>query len=258
MVDLNLLNKWWKGKEYIEQDKHILDFKEKKYQWIPEILKELDLKPDNIFNLLGPRQVGKTTLIKLFIKELLKKVDEKSIFFWNCDELVDFRELSLLLKEYLAFAKSYGIKSKFIFLDEISRVRDWQRAIKFLADAGELKDCCIFLTGSHTLDLKYGIDRLPGRTGRFGKEIILLPLRFSEFVSLAAPEISSKLKKIKNFSSAEIHKSIASAKLYDSELKMMFEKYLITGGFPLAINEFLTNKKIPDFVIEIYYKWVVG
>lgn len=258
MTDLTLLNKWWKGKECLEQDKHLVDFKEKRYQWQPRLLKEIVLAPDNIFTLLGPRQVGKTTLIKLLIKSLLAKVDEKAVFFWNCDELVDFRELSLILKEYLSLAESYQLKEKFIFLDEISRVKNWQRAIKFLADAGALKECCVFLTGSHTLDLKYGMDRLPGRTGKLGKTLILLPLSFSEFVNLVAPEIFCKISPVRDFTVAEVNKSIAATKLFESELKVLFENYLITGGFPLVINEFLTNKKIPDYVLEVYHKWIVG
>src|SRR3990167_5161589 len=124
-MELEILNPWWKAKGNIELDKHISELNGKKYQWMPAILKEIEFKVDNIFTLLGPSQVGKTTLLKLFIKELLASGDSKSIFFWSCDELVDFRELSSILREYLRFAAVYNIKDKFIFLDEISRVKDW-------------------------------------------------------------------------------------------------------------------------------------
>lgn len=258
MVDLTLLNHWWKGKEHIREDKSVKEYEEKEYKWQPELIKKIDLKPNNIFTLRGPRQVGKTTLVKLLIRELLNKVDEKAIFFWNCDELVDFRELSAILREYLDFSKTNNLKERYIFLDEISRVKNWQRAIKSLEDSGELDNCCLVLTGSNTLDIKYGIERLPGRTGKTGKDFILLPLSFSEYVSLIKPDIAKRLEKIKNLSIKEINDKIKNAKIFNSELKVLFMQYLITGGFPLVINEFFSNKKIPDYVYELYLKWVVG
>ena len=259
MVDLSILNPWWKGKEYIKEDKHIKDFEEKEYKWRPELLNQLKLLPNNIYGLRGPRQVGKTTLIKLIIKKLLeKKADEKSIFFWNCDELIDFRELSSVMKEYLEFAKINQVQEKHIFLDEVSRIKDWQRTIKSLSDSGELKDCCLMITGSNTLDIKYGLERLPGRTGKSGKDFFLLPLNFFEYISLIKPEIASKIKKVKSISVKEINEKIEGVRIFDFELKVLFNQYLITGGFPLVINEFFSNKKIPDYAYEIYAKWIIG
>lgn len=258
MVDLALLNPWWKGKEYIKEDKNIKEFEEKQYKWHPELLEKIDLKPDNIFTLRGPRQVGKTTLVKLLIKKLLDKEDEKSVFFWNCDELLDFRELASILREYLEFSKVNNIKEKYIFLDEISRVRNWQRAIKALRDSGELSNCCLVLTGSHTLDIKYSIERLPGRIGKIGKDFVLLPLSFSDYIKLIKPHIAKKIKKIKKLSVQEINNKINNAKIFDSEIAILFKQYLITGGFPLVINEFFSNKKIPDYVYELYLRWVIG
>ena len=259
MVDLSILNPWWKGKEYIKEDKHIKDFEEKEYKWRPELLNQLKLLPNNIYSLRGPRQVGKTTLIKLIIKRLLEgKVNEKSIFFWNCDELIDFRELSSVMKEYLEFAKINQVQEKHIFLDEVSRIKDWQRTIKSLSDSGELKDCCLMITGSNTLDIKYGLERLPGRTGKSGKDFFLLPLNFFEYISLIKPEIASKIKKVKSISVKEINEKIEGVRIFDFELKVLFNQYLITGGFPLVINEFFSNKKIPDYAYEIYAKWIIG
>src|SRR3989344_3291337 len=259
MVDLSILNPWWKGEEYIKEDKHIKDFEEKEYKWRPELLNQLKLLPNNIYSLRGPRQVGKTTLIKLIIKKLLeKKADEKSIFFWNCDELIDFRELSSIMKEYLEFAKINQVQEKHIFLDEVSRIKDWQRTIKSLSDSGELKDCCLMITGSNTLDIKYGLERLPGRTGKSGKDFFLLPLNFFEYISLIKPEIASKIKKVKSISVKEINEKIEGVRIFDFELKVLFNQYLITGGFPLVINEFFSNKKIPDYIYELYYRWVIG
>lgn len=259
MVELLLLNPWWKGKEYIGNDKNIKEFEEKKYKWEPEIIKNIKFTQDNIFTIRGPRQVGKTTLIKMLIKKLLNEnINEKSIFFWNCDELVDFRELSSILREYIEYSKLNNIIVKYIFLDEISRVKNWQRAIKFLIDSGELDKCFLMLTGSHTLDIKYGIEKLPGRTGKIGKDILLLPMNFSDYIKVIRPDIIKEIKKIENLTMEEINAKSEKAALFDSELKVLFSQYLITGGFPLVINEFFSNKKIPDYVYELYFHWVSG
>ena len=259
MVELSLLNPWWKGKEFIKEDKNIKEFEEKKYKWQPALLNNIELKVNNITTLRGPRQVGKTTLVKLLIKRLLERnVKEKSIFFWNCDEMMDFRELSAVLREYLEFSKVDNINEKYVFLDEISRVKNWQRSIKSLKDSGELENCFILLTGSHTLDIKYGSERLPGRTGKLGKDVSLLPLSFSEYIDLIKPEIRNRIKKIKNLSVKEINSRVNEVRVFDSELKNLFKQYLITGGFPLVINEFFSNKIIPEYIYELYMRWVAG
>lgn len=258
MENTAILNPWWKGKQHIREDKHLKDLEKKMYKWEPEILKNIKLSPNNIFSLRGPRQIGKTTLVKLLIKDLLQKVEEKAIFFWNCEEIIDFRELSVILRDYLEFSKINQIKEKYIFLDEISKVKNWQRSIKSLEDSGELNGCCIFLTGSHVLDIKHGMERLPGRTGKKGKDYLLLPMTFRDFITLLKPEIAKKLKKIKNVSIKEINNKIENAKIFNSELEILFKQYLIAGGFPLVINEFFTSKNIPDYVYELYSKWVIG
>lgn len=259
MTDLALLNPWWKGKGHINEDRHMREFEGKKYKWKPELLVKIKLLPDNIFTLRGPRQVGKTTLIKLLIRDLLDKgMDEKSIFFWNCDELLDFRELSSILREYIEFSKVSNIKEKYIFLDEISRINNWQRSVKSLKDSGELEDCCLMLTGSHTLDIKYGLERLPGRTGKLGKDLMLLPMSFSDYILLIKPYIAEKIKKIKGISVNEINNKIDHIKIFDAELRVLFKQYLITGGFPLVVNEFFSNSEIPEYVYELYLRWVVG
>jgi len=257
-MNLTILNPWWRGKEYLKEDKHIRDFEEKKYQWRPKLFEKIHLKPNNIFSLRGPRQVGKTTLVKLLIKDLLEKVNEKAVFFWNCDEVINFRELSFILREYLELCKVQNIGKKYIFLDEISQVKNWQRSIKSLTDSGELRDCCLLMTGSNTLDIKYSVERLPGRTGKEGEDFILLPMSFSEYINLIRSDLGSKIKKIDNLTIKEINLRVKTTEQYDSELKILFNQFLITGGFPLVVNEFFTAKKIPDYIYELYLKWLIG
>ena len=257
--DYVIQNPWWKGKEYIKDDRHLRNYFELKYRWLPPILKEAELIPDNIFTIRGPRQVGKTTLVKLMIKSLIEDgIDERSVFYTTCDIILDYRELLELIRVYIEFAQSANMVEKYIFLDEISGIENWQKAVKLLVDSGELENTCLVLTGSHTLDIKYGFERLPGRTGKLGKEYLLLPLKFSEFISLVKPEIHARIETVTEFSIKRFNKAANSALPFEKELKVLFNQYLLAGGFPLAINEFYTEKEIPEYIYELYTRWVIG
>jgi len=92
-------NLWWTTERWQEEDPDL-----KKWsagvRWIPTILEKIELKPPAVHFLLGPRQVGKTTTLKLLISRLQAK--PKSVFYYRCDRLADFRELDRVLGEYLA------------------------------------------------------------------------------------------------------------------------------------------------------------
>ncbi len=257
--DFVIQNIWWKGKENLEDDKHLREYREKKYKWQPKILSDLKIIPGNLYSLRGPRQIGKTTLVKLIIESLIqKRVSERAVFYINCDSIIDFSELLKTLRVYHEYADSLLIKGKYVFLDEISGIENWQKTVKVLVDSGEMEHTCLFLTGSHTLDIKKGFDMLPGRTGKYGKDFLLLPLTFKEYISLIRPEIGIKLEQLSSISLAQINSVINSALPFDYELKIIFNQYLLTGGFPLAINEFHAGKEIPEYVYEIYSRWVIG
>lgn len=257
--DFIIQNIWWKGKEYLKDDKHLKEYREKKYKWQPELLNDLRLIPGNLYSLRGPRQIGKTTLVKLIVESLIQNgVQEKAVFYINCDSILDSGELLKTLRTYHEYADSFLINEKYIFLDEISGIQNWQKTVKILVDSGEIGDTCLFLTGSHTLDIKKGFDMLPGRTGKYGKDFLLLPLTFNEYVSLIRPAIGVKLEKVHSISLTEINSATNSALPFDHELKIIFNQYLLTGGFPLAINEFHSGKEIPDYIYEIYSRWVIG
>ena len=72
MVDLLIFNPWWESPERIESDRSIVEYQESKLQWQPKIREEFKLTQDVVYTLRGPRQVGKTTLIKMIARELLR------------------------------------------------------------------------------------------------------------------------------------------------------------------------------------------
>lgn len=241
-------NPWWIRPELILEDNKILEFENQKFQWQPKIFEREELNKDAIFTLRGPRQVGKTTFIKLLIKKLLlkDKLEKEAIFYFACDRITDFNELYNLIESYLDFIRPRTNKRIFIFLDEISFVKDWQRAIKQLKDQGKLKKAVLILTGSNALDLKYSSERMLGRRGQISKlDRKILPLDFKEYLEL----IQKDLIKL---SSQEL------SQLHLPKLKKLFEDYLLTGGFIANINEFHQKKYISPIRFEIYSSWIEG
>jgi len=119
--DISYMNPWWEGKE----DYHVRRWKEQKIRWMPEWVKKLSLEPFSLNFVLGPRQVGKTTGIKLLIHELLKEKEPESVLYINVEILPDYHELSKVLREFERLKEKAGIKTGYIFLDEASSLEGW-------------------------------------------------------------------------------------------------------------------------------------
>jgi len=99
----------------------------------------------------GLRRSGKSSLLKLYINELIKTEDPKSILFVNFDDpnftaiynkperIYDIVELA---------EKLTGVKVKYLFLDEIQSVSGWEKYVKSVYDADRFEKICI--TGSNS------------------------------------------------------------------------------------------------------------
>jgi len=85
---LSIQNPWWVGKS-LNFDPVLAVHESKKLKWEPPVLKELDLGKDKIYALLGPRGVGKTTILKLIIQSLLQKQSAKQVLYYSCHNLQD-------------------------------------------------------------------------------------------------------------------------------------------------------------------------
>ncbi|MDI6721318.1 MAG: AAA family ATPase, partial [Candidatus Aenigmarchaeota archaeon] len=186
-------NPWWKDKSLIDKDYDIVKWKEKKYRWVPGIIEKISLKPFALHIITGPRQSGKTTTIKLLIKKLLDKEEPKSIFYFNCENLADYRELTEVLESYIEFKAANSIEASFIFLDEITLPKEWYRSIKYLIDKGKFTRDAVIITGSSSLSVKREVELFPGRRGK-GEDFILYPLSFRGFLNVVDPGLARKLQ----------------------------------------------------------------
>ena len=127
--DLAEQNPWWENKKNILEDNKITSLKKQKYQWEPRLKKYIKLGRDCIYTIRGPRQVGKTTLVKTIIKELLIEENAKpqNIFFWSAEKLNDRTDLSNVIETFLDWRILYKDERKYIFIDEICSIHDWAK-----------------------------------------------------------------------------------------------------------------------------------
>jgi len=163
MDELLLQNPWWEDKNNIENDVHIKKLKGRKYIYEPQLLKSSDLKKDAVYTLRGARQVGKTTLVKLIIKDLLgKNINPRNIFYYSMDLVKDDRELFEIFISWYQTVKENS-KRKYILFDEATFVKNWEKSIKHIVDIFGLENKTFILTGSSAIDMRKGSSRLPGR-----------------------------------------------------------------------------------------------
>lgn len=254
--DLYIMNPWWKLKNEVYNDKHIVSFEKSKFKYYPEkLFREIDLSNPGIYTLRGPRQIGKTTFLKLLTKKLIENnTNPLNIFYLTCDGLKGRHELTEILKVYFQTYNTSKKDMKYIFLDEVTSIEDWQYSIKYLVDIGILDNSLLILTGSSAYDLKSSIERLPGRKG-YGKDLVYLPITFREFLKSLNVEIEKKdIEEI--LSSTE--EELKTLQFKYSFIQEYFLKYVNCGGFPKIIDEFLNTGTISELTRKIYKDFVLG
>lgn len=192
-------------------------------------LKELPKQP-GLISIRGARQFGKSTWLEKQLRASLLENGQGSAFYLNGDLIANSDVLRQEILELLdLFPKR--VTPKRIFIDEITAIENWERTIKALFDLGETRDILIVTTGSKCIDLRHGIERLPGRKGRLQRsEYVFTPISYAEF---------------------------------DKKCRKYFAKdtliaYLVCGGSPLAANELIDNKRIPEFIVTLIKDWVHG
>lgn len=104
--------------------------------------------------LTGPRQVGKTTLLQM----LMKETDKKALY-WNCDEPDIRQKLSNPTSTQI---QSETASAELILIDEVQRVPNIGITLKLLVD--NLPNKQVVVTGSSALELSNSINEpLTGR-----------------------------------------------------------------------------------------------
>ena len=85
-ADLSEDNPWWRDPDSIQRDMKIVDLDGATVNWKPRIGYTFNFLEDLVYSLRGPRQVGKTTLVKLQIKQKMNEgVSPYNIMYYAFD-----------------------------------------------------------------------------------------------------------------------------------------------------------------------------
>ena len=179
----------------------------------------------------GVRRCGKSSLLETIGDELREKgVNENNIIFIHLDkkQYMDIKNPNQL--EKIIDEKCSEIKGlKYLFIDEIQNVKGFEELINAYR---EEKEYSIFITGSNSYLLSGELaTKLTGRYIEFEMQT----LSFDEYLEM------------KNFYNKEILPSLEDE----------FDKYILEGGFPYAINLDSFNDKrlyVKSVINEIFEK----
>ncbi len=202
------------------------------------------LSGKQIIALIGARRVGKSTLAKLMIKELLQSVEAKNIFFINLEkpEFIPYKKdasyLSEIFDAYVKLANPDQTKKIFFFIDEIQIFQNWEVFIKSKYENSNIK---FIITGSNSSLLSSEFATM--LTGRVLK-LSVHSFSFREFLTFKGISYSSKLEQVSN----------------KIEISRAKDEYLKWGGYydVISIDDAVVKKDILKNIAEdIIFKDIV-
>lgn len=179
-----------------------------------------------MFGLVGPRGVGKTTLFLQYIKEHYK---EKKMFYVTADHV--YFGTHSLLELVDEFSREGGSQ---LFIDEIHKYENWSNELKQIYD--EYPDMMVAFTGSSILDITKGKADLSRRAPIYQ----LQGLSFREFLSLFK-QIEVPVYTLEQILSHQVRIPGVRHPL------PLFSEYLQQGYYPFADDpefEMLLNQSI--------------
>ncbi|MFH1258712.1 MAG: ATP-binding protein [Elusimicrobiota bacterium] len=225
-----------------------------------------------IISITGPRRIGKTTLLKQIIKDLIAvdRVDPRQIIYFSFDDplMVEKHIKEKFFDDLLKWADT-KLKDKtiYFFLDEIQRFERWELYLKKYYDLGF--PCRFIISGSASSPIfKKSRESLLGRI----KDYHLLPFSFKEFVYFHRSDDSELLAFVNTAS--DFGYNLQRNSLIDwkdkqsnplkispriaEELNRLLDNYFVEGGFPeaweiediVAKQEYLFDNQIQKVIYE--------
>ncbi len=175
------------------------------------------LNTKEIIVVVGPRQSGKTTMIKNILSTL-KDVNQVSFD--------DLETLSLFINDINSFIELHIKDYKYVFIDEIQYAPESGRSLKYIHDSFDTK---LFVSGSSAAEISINsLKYLVGRVFIFK----LLPFSFGGFLLSKDPNL----------------KSLFVKKKYGREISVILnrnlDEFLTYGGYPRVVISKDKSEKI--------------
>ena len=242
---------WLQPDKFKALDPHLSGLDGLMYVYQYPLLDGMPRETPGIYSITGGRQVGKTTLLKQYIAKLLDgRVPPRTIAYLPGELLDDHHALVRTATSFLDSVNAQDVAPVYLILDEVTYIKDWDRGIKYLADAGLLRNVIVILTGSDTVLIRDARVRFPGRRGRADRvDFHLFPLSFAEYAGLE-----------KGCSPTAFKEGLAGYVKPEelATLEALFETYLVHGGYLVAINELASEGSIGRSTFATYADWIRG
>ena len=196
-------------------------------RWMPK---------DQAIAMVGLRRTGKTTIMKQFISEL-----------GGAASYFSFDEEETQRKDVLVFVIDYMLQnfnSKYLFLDEVHYVTDWQGVLKRYMD---LRNTKFIVSGSESLEIQKARESLAGRL----VTLRLSTLGFREYLGMIGTNIT--VQNIGMFDPLDMERHYTHLITNVEYLEEAFNDYLVKGAFPELVHEddpMVIKKYVRDMVIR--------
>ncbi|HET53660.1 MAG TPA: ATP-binding protein [Ignavibacteria bacterium] len=214
--DLYNFNPWWEEEyrpDLIKREKFLNIFRASE-------------KRKEILIITGLRRVGKSSLIKLFIKELVERVEPKKILYVSLDSIsIEKYSVHEIVREFRKLHQLKRNEKIYLFFDEAAYRKNINQELKSLYDNENVK---IYVSSSSATILRDKNALLTGRT----KIVEVLPLDFFEFL---------------------MFKNLSAKKSEEYLTEKFFEEFMMKGGIP----EFILSDNfeyLDNLVDAIIYK----
>lgn len=242
-------NPWWTNPAWSGSDPHLAELEAQPARLASDVIEQVDLARPGIHIVRGPRQVGKSTDLKLVVERALASgFEARSVIYLALDLLEGQRltELAATVERARELAHG-GAAPGLLLLDEVTAVRGWQTAMKSLWDHGAIRASVVVCTGSSAIDLQRDApERLPGRRAA-GADHLVLPQSFAAFARATSGGIPpSPGLTIAQLRTADGEELLRDMRAYSPALDAALERYLRFGGLPAAVAEAVSGSPEPS------------
>ncbi len=224
---LTEVNEWW-----MSGSVDPIFLKEYQRDELQQLIELLD--QERITAVIGPRRVGKTTLMYQLIDHLLLSGTKKEhvLFISMDDPLVKMMDdpLKTIIDEYLEKVIKKPIREVeklYVFIDEIHSLPDWTLWLKRYYDL-KYNIKFIVTSSSATHLLKHSKESLVGRI----TELKVMPLNFRDFIKFKGRGDLLELYSEKDIFNLDVKDTIFELTKFQNELVLYFNEYILCGGYP--------------------------